>query len=77
MGAGGAGLAAAPALRVATWPMLVLNVWVLGRGWYLQTTHGDATLWQRRSRIILLASTPVSILLWTLRFLSLLGPRPF
>ena len=77
LGVGGAGLAAAPELRVLTWPLLALNAWTLGRGWYLQVSHNAVTLWQRRPRRILVASTGISIALWTLRLLGLLGPKPF
>ena len=77
LGVAGAGLAIAPALRVLTWPLLALNIWVLSRGWYLQLGHGNAMLWQRRSMMVLVASSVLSVTLWTLRFLGMLGARPF
>ena len=77
LGATGAGFAAAPALQVLNFPLLGLTALFLGRGWYLQLTHGDATVWQRRARGILFLSTVTSIALWTIRFSGLLGMRPF
>ena len=76
LGAGGAGLAAAPALQVLTWPLLGLNLWTLGRGWHLQLTHGGATVWQRRAQKLLVFSTLMSTTLWGLRFAGVLGEAP-
>ena len=53
LGTGGAGLAAAPALRALTWPFLALTLLSVGRGWYVHLSHGQATLWQRRSGLVL------------------------
>ncbi|MBI4203000.1 MAG: hypothetical protein HY532_07815 [Chloroflexi bacterium] len=77
LGASGAGLALAPALRVLTYPLLALTVLTLGRGWYLQLRHKAATPWRMRSRWILLTSTALGVGLWALRFAGLLGARPF
>ncbi|MEE9198996.1 MAG: hypothetical protein V3U26_04270 [Dehalococcoidia bacterium] len=74
---GGAGLAAAPALRVLTYLFLVLTIAFLGRGWYLHLRHPSRTVWQRRSRAMLAASSTLAIVLWGLRFGGLLGPQPF
>ena len=67
----------APALRVLTYPLLALTVMALGRGWYLQLTHGGGMVWQRRARIVLALSTVASLTLWVLRFAGILGVRPF
>lgn len=77
LGATGAGLALAPALRVLTYPFLALTVLFLGRGWYLQLSHGGGMLWQRRAGRVLLASTAIAVTLWGLRFAGVLGVRPF
>ena len=66
----------APALRVLTYPLLALTVMALGRGWYLQLTHGGGMVWQRRARIVLGLSTIASIALWVLRFAGVLGMSP-
>ncbi|MCZ6891260.1 MAG: hypothetical protein O7F09_01960 [Chloroflexi bacterium] len=66
----------APALRVLTYPLLALTVMALGRGWYLQLTHGGEMVWQRRARIVLALSTIASITLWVLRFAGVLGMSP-
>lgn len=67
----------ARALRVLTYPLLALTVMALGRGWYLQLTHGGRMVWQRRARIVLALSTIASITLWVLRFAGVLSMRPF
>ena len=77
LGAAGAGLAAAPALRVLNYPLLALTVMLLGRGWYLYLSHGGATEWQRRSGKVLVVSTGIAVTLWALRFAGVLGMRPF
>ncbi len=80
LGAGGAGLALAPALRVLNLPFLILTVVLLGRGWYLQLRshglHGE-TLWSRRSLVVLTGSTVLAAVVWGLRFGGLLGMPPF
>ncbi len=77
LGATGAGLAVAPALRVLTYPLLGMTALALGRGWYLQTRHGGAMLWRRRAGRVLALTTVVSVTLWALRFAGVLGMRPF
>ncbi|MBI4199027.1 MAG: hypothetical protein HY535_00945 [Chloroflexi bacterium] len=77
LGAAGAGLALAPALRALTYPFLVLTLLSLGRGWYLQLRVGSVTAWRRRSLAVLAASTLLAATLWGLRFAGLLGGRPF
>ena len=77
LGATEAGLAVAPALRVLTFPFLVITLVTLGRGWYLNLQHPGRTRWQRRSRAVLAASTVLAVTLWGLRFAGLLGVRPF
>ncbi len=77
MGATGAGLATVPALRVLNYPLLALTLLALGRGWYLQLTHGRATVWQRRAERTLVLSTALAGILWGLRFAGVLGMRPF
>ena len=77
-GATAAGAALAPALRVLTWPLLGLNVILLGRGWYLEvggTGHGRGAR-AKRSRRVLIASTAIAMILWGLRFAGTLGMRP-
>ncbi len=80
LGAGGAGLALAPALRVLNLPFLILTVVLLGRGWYLQLRshglHGGAR-WSQRSLVVLAGSTVLAAILWGFRFGGLLGMRPF
>ena len=80
LGASGAGLALAPALRVLNLPFLILTVVLLGRAWYLQLRgHGlhGGTLWSRRSLIVLAGSTALAAVGLGLRFGGLLGMRPF
>ena len=79
LGGTSAGLAIAPALRVLTWPLLILTAAMLARGWYLEASHGDrwSSLWRRRANIVLTGSTLLSVVLWSLRFTGFLGPRPF
>ena len=77
LGATGTGLALAPALQVLTYPFLILTVVTLGRGWYLQLQAHGWTLWRQRAPIVLMASTVLSITLWSLRFGGLLGALPF
>lgn len=80
LGAGGAGLALTPALRVLNLPFLILTIVLLGRGWYLQLrSHGlhGGTLWSQRSLIVLIVSTLLAATLWGLRFGGLMGMRPF
>ena len=80
LGASGAGLALAPALRVLNLPLLISTVALLGRGWYLQLRgHGlhEGTLWSRRSLVVLVGSTILAAVLWGLRFGGLLGMPPF
>ena len=77
LGATSAGLAMAPALRVLAWPLLGLNVVLLGRGWYLNLSHGGwQSTWNRGSRLVLLASTVLVVVLWTLRLSGVLGMSP-
>ena len=78
MGDTSALLAAAPALRVLTWPLLVLTLLMLGRGWYLNLSHGERwrSVWNKRAGQVLALSTVVALVLWGLRFGGLLGPSP-
>ncbi|MCH7552500.1 MAG: hypothetical protein IIC82_00675, partial [Chloroflexi bacterium] len=69
--------AAAPVLRVLTWPLLAVSIVTLGRGWYLRTSHGGHGRWERRAGWTLAASTVLTVVLWALRFAGLLGgPSP-
>ena len=77
LGATGAGLAIAPALRVLNYSFLALTVIALGRGWFLQLTHRGGTVWQRRAGWVLLLSTVAAVAIWALRFAGALGPSPF
>jgi hypothetical protein len=79
LGAAGAGLAVAPALRVLTWPFLGITVLMLGRAWYLESSHPGSwrSPWRRRGRAGLIASTVLAVALWGLRFGGVLGMRPF
>jgi len=79
LGATGAGLAVAPALRVLTWPLLGITLLMLGRAWYLELTHSGSWrfTWRLRSRMVLFGSTGLAVALWGLRFAGLLGMRPF
>lgn len=77
LGASGAGLALAPALQVLTWPFLALTVLLLGRGWYLALGGHSVTRWRQRSSVVLAGSTVLAVVLWGLRFIGLLGARPF
>jgi hypothetical protein len=79
IGGASTGLAVAPALRVLNWPFLVLTLVMLGRGWYLNISHGSGwrSPWARRSRLVLIASTMLAVSLWGLRFAGLLGMPPF
>lgn len=78
LGGASTGLGLAPALRVLTWPLLVLTLVMLGRGWYLNFAHrgGWQSPWARRSRTVLAASTALAVALWALRFAGLLGMSP-
>ena len=78
LGGTSAGLALAPALRVLTWPFLVLTLAMLGRGWYLELTqrHGWRSGWRQRAFLTLIVSTVLAAVLWGLRFAGLLGPAP-
>jgi hypothetical protein len=78
IGGTSAGLAVAPALRVLTWPFLLLTLLMLGRGWYLNLSHGGGwrSPWARRSRLTLVGATALAGLLWGLRFAGLLGASP-
>ena len=77
VGVTGAGLALAPALRVLTYPFLALTVLFLARGWYLVATgRRPRTLWGRRSRLALVLSTLVAVVVWGLRFAGVLGAPP-
>ena len=73
LGAAGVGAALAPALQVLTIPIGLLGAAFLLRGWYLLLSHGLRTAWQRRSLLVLLASTATAVTLWTLRFAGALG----
>ena len=79
LGGTSAGLAIAPALRVLTWPLLALTLVMLGRGWYLNLSHGERwrSIWNRRAGLVLMGSTVLAVVLWGLRLAGLLGPRPF
>ncbi len=79
LGASGAGLALTPALRALNLPFLILTVVLLGRGWYLQISHGirGGSSWSRGSLLVLSGSTALAALLWGLRFGGLLGMPPF
>ena len=73
-----AGAAIAPALQVLTFPLLLVTIALLGRAWRLELmAEGHwRGVWARRSRVVLLVSTVVSITVWGLRFAGLLGPAP-
>ena len=77
-GGSSAGLAAAPALRVLTWPFLVLTAVMLIRGWYLELSHGGrwSSSWRRKASVVLAGSTVLAVVLWTLRFTGVLGVSP-
>ena len=68
----------APALRVLTWPLLALTLLMLGRGWYLQLAHrgGWVSAWAQRAGLILIGSTVLAAVLWSLRLAGLLGMSP-
>ena len=78
LGGTSAGLAFAPALRVLTWPFLVVAVLMLARGWWLELSHEGRwrSSWRKRATVVLITSTALSVVLWTLRFAGLLGPSP-
>jgi len=78
LGGASTGLALAPALRVLTWPLLALTLVMLGRGWYLQQSHrgGWRSSWGQRAGLVLLGSTVLAAVLWSLRFTGLLGMSP-
>jgi hypothetical protein len=79
LGTASAGAAIAPALRALNIPFLILTVLMLSRAWYLElepTGHWRG-FWAIRSRKVLIASTAVSLAVWSLRFGGLLGGRPF
>jgi len=73
-----AGLALAPGLQVLTWPLLGLNLLMLGRGWYLNLSHGERwrSVWNKRAGLVLILSTALALVIWGLRFGGLLGPSP-
>ena len=79
IGTASAGVAMAPALRLLTFPLLLLTIAMLGRGWRLElkATGHFRGLWAERSRMVLLASTVISVAVWGMRFGGLLGPTPF
>ncbi len=68
----------APALQVLTWPFLGITVLMLARGWWLAPSHGSlwGTGWKNRAMLTLIASTALSVALWTLRFAGVLGASP-
>ncbi len=78
LGGTSTGLAFAPALRVLTWPFLVVTVLMLARGWWLAPSHGSwwGSKWKNRATLTLAASTVLAVVLWGLRFAGLLGPTP-
>ncbi len=78
LGSASVGLALAPALRALTWPLLAITLLMLGRGWYLELSHGGRfrSMWARRSGVVLALSTALSAALWGLRFAGLLGASP-
>ena len=78
LGGASAGLAAAPALQVLTWPFLVLTALMLSRGWYLELSHGGrwSSAWRRRSGVVLVGLTALAVALWSLRFTGILGVSP-
>ena len=73
----GAGLAVAPALRTLGMPLLGATIFILGRAWYLEESHRRPGIWRARSRWVLIASTVLVVALWVLRFVGLLGMRPW
>ncbi|MCI0438951.1 MAG: hypothetical protein L0177_07435 [Chloroflexi bacterium] len=58
--------------------MLVITLFMLGRGWYLALSHGGRfrSAWAMRSALVLALSTALSAALWGLRFAGLLGASP-
>ena len=78
LGGNSAGLAAAPALQVLTWPLLALAVLMMVRAWYLELSHGEkwSSPWGRRSGAVLTGSTTLALMLWSLRFTGPLGESP-
>ena len=74
-----AGLAIAPALQVLTWPFLIITIFMLGRGWYLELSHGSgwSSPWAKRSTLTIVLTTLLAISLWGLRFAGVLGESPF
>jgi len=67
LGAAGLGAALAPALQALTIPLAVVGGAFLLRAWWLQLSHGLRTAWQRRSLLLLAASTITAAALWGLR----------
>ena len=78
LGGNSAGLAAAPALQVLTWPLLALTVLMMVKAWYLKLSHGEkwSSPWRRHSGAVLTGSTTLALVLWSLRFTGLLGESP-
>ena len=76
LGASGAGLAIAPALRVLTWPLLAVNAALLARAWFLATRGHFATPTLRKAPWVLVLSTALSLGLWAARFAGFLGGVP-
>ncbi len=68
-------MALAPALRVLTWPLLVLTILLLGRGWRLELSgnQGGPPVWRRMPGLVLIGSTLLAGTIWGLRFAGLLG----
>ena len=60
------------------WPLLGLNFLMLGRGWYLNLTHGERwrSIWNKRASLTLILSTILAVVVRGLRFGGLLGPGP-
>ena len=78
LGGTSAGLASAPALQALTWPLLVITVIMLARGWWLAPSHGGlwGPAWKNRATVTLMISTGLATGLWGLRFAGLLGGNP-
>ncbi|MAP39967.1 MAG: hypothetical protein LR120_09940 [Dehalococcoidia bacterium] len=78
LGASGSGLAFAPALRALSWPLLVITLLMLSRGWYLQISQRAdlSAKWPKPVLTTLVLSTVLAVTLWGLRFAGLLGESP-
>ncbi|PKB71286.1 MAG: hypothetical protein BZY87_06185 [SAR202 cluster bacterium Io17-Chloro-G6] len=65
-------------MQVLTWPLLVVNLLMLARGWWLAPSHGRlwGTRWENRATVTLILSTGLSVVLWTFRFAGVLGQSP-